>query len=95
MFDDIYFDDIYKVIFEIYVEDKLANRQSMQAPADFIIINFVQTAEQIQNDPRPIMLKLSRPVVIWDNFENKEKVLNNTIELSNRAMDAWRSSKQN
>lgn len=89
MFGNI-FGDLYEVTFEVYVEDKLTNRQSMQAPKEMIMINFVQTAKQIQNDQRPIMLKLSRPEVIWDNFENKEKVLNCTIELSNRAMDAWR-----
>lgn len=94
MFGNI-FGDLYEVTFEVYVEDKLTNRQSMQAPKDIIMLNFIQNAKQIQNNPKPIMLKLSRPEVIWDNFENKEKTLFNTIELNNRAIDAWRSNKQN
>ena len=94
MFGNI-FGDIYDVNFEVYVKDKLTNRQSIQAPKEMIMINFVQNAKQIQNNPKPIMLKLSRQEVIWDNFENKEKVLNCTIELSNRAIDAWKSNKQN
>lgn len=94
MFGNI-FGDMYEVTFEVYVEDKLTNRQSMQAPKDIIMLNFIQNAQQIQNNPKPIMLKLSRQEVIWDEFENKEKVLNNTIELSNRVMDTWRNNKQN
>lgn len=92
MFGNI-FEDIYEVTFEVYVEDKLTNRQSMQAPKDIIMLNFIQNAQQIQNNPKPIILKLIRPEVIWDEFENKEKTLFNTIELSNRAMDTWRKSR--
>jgi hypothetical protein len=85
--------DIQEVIFEVYIEDKLTNRQQMQAPKDMIIANFVQTAKQIKNDQRPIKIKMVRPYVIWDSFEQKQKVLNNEIELSNNAMVAWQENK--
>lgn len=85
--------DIQEVIFEVYIEDKLTNRQQMQAPKDIIIANFLQTAKQIQNDQRPIKIKMIKPVVIWDEFENAQKVLNNEIELSNNAMTAWQENK--
>jgi hypothetical protein len=29
------------------------------------------------------------PNIIWDDFEQKQKVLNNEIELSNSAMVTW------
>lgn len=85
--------DIQEVVFEVYIEDKLTNKQQMQAPKDMIIANFLQTAKQIQNDQRPIKIKMIRPEVIWDSFEQKQKVLNNEIELSNNAMVAWQENK--
>ena len=80
---------MHEVIFEVYIEDKLTNRQQMQAPKEMLIANFLQTAKQIQNEQRPIKIKMIRPETIWDNFEQKQKVLNNEIELSNNAMVAW------
>ena len=84
---------MHEVIFEVYIEDKLTNRQQMQAPKEMLIANFLQTAKQIQNDKRPIKIKMIRPEVIWDNFEQKQKVLNNEIELSNNAMTSWEENK--
>lgn len=81
--------DIQEVIFEVYIENKLTNRQQMQAPKDMIIANFIQTAKQIKTDRRPIKIKMIRPEVIWDDFEQRQKVLNNEIELSNDAMVVW------
>ena len=87
MFGNVF--DIYEVIFEIYNEDKLVNKQEMQAPKEMLIINFLQTVDQISKDSRPLKIKMIRPEVIWDNFESKQKVLNNEIAFSNNAMVAW------
>lgn len=86
--------EMHEVIFEIYIEDKLVNKQQIQAPKEALIINFIQTAKQIQNDQRPIRIKMIRPEVIWDEFEKAQKVLNNEIELSNNAMTAWEESRK-
>lgn len=83
----------YEVIIEVHIEDKLTNRQQMQAPKEILIANFIQTARQIQSDRRPIKIKMIRPEVIWDKFEQKQKVLNNEIELSNNAMVTWEANK--
>lgn len=91
MFESMF--DIQEVVFEVWNEDKLINKQIMQAPKDMIIINFVQTAKQIKNDSRPIKLKMSRQEVIWDNFENKEKILDCFVSVSNHAMEAWETDK--
>lgn len=85
--------DIQEVIFEVYIEDKLTNRQQMQAPKDMLIANFLNTAKQIQRDKRPIKIKMIKQEVIWDEFEQKQKVLNNEIELSNNVMVAWEADK--
>lgn len=85
--------DMQEVIFEVYIEDKLTNRQQMQAPKEMLIANFVQTAKQIKTDNRPIKIKMIRPEVIWDEFEQKQRVLNNEIELSNDAMVFWEGAR--
>ena len=74
---------------EVYIEDKLTNRQQMQAPKEILMANFMQTAKQIRSDNRPIKIKMIRQEIIWDNFENKQRVLNNEVSASNDAMVAW------
>ncbi len=86
--------ETHEVTFEIYIEDKLTNKQTMQAPKEMLMANFLQTVKQIQNDKRPLKIRMSRPEIIWDNFENKQKVLNNEVIFSNNAMIAWEENKQ-
>ena len=56
-------------MFEIDIKDEGIQRQTMRAPKEFIIANFVQLAQQIQNDPRTIRIKMIRQETIWDPFE--------------------------
>lgn len=86
--------EMHNVIFEVYIEDNLTNRQRIQAPKEMLIANFIQTAQQIQNDQRPIKIKMIRQEEIWDNFEQKHRTVNYEIELSNNAMVAWQESKK-
>ncbi len=85
--------EAYAVTFEIYNKDKVIQRQTMQAPKEILMINFIQTMNQIIEDKRPLKIKMIRPDVIWDRFENKEKVLNNEISFSNLAMVSWEEGK--
>ena len=85
--------EMHEVIFEVYIEDKLTNRQQIQAPKEVLIANFIQTAKQIKVDKRPIKFKMIKPEIIWDSIEQKQKVLYNEIELSNNAMVAWEENK--
>ena len=85
--------EMHDAIFEIYIEDKLINRQQMKAPKQILIANFVETAKQMKNDQRPIKFKMIVPCVIWDEFDKRQKVLNNEAVLSNDAMVAWERSK--
>ena len=86
--------DIHEVTFEIYIDGKLTQRQALSAPKEFLIINFLQTAQQMQNDPRPITIKMIRPMTIWNEFEQKQMTLNNEIVLSNAAATAKESAKE-
>ena len=80
--------EAFNVTLELYIEDKVVNRQSMQAPKQILIMNFLQTAEQIGKDNRPMKLRMCRPEVVWTR-DNKEKILNNEVSFSNNAMMAW------
>lgn len=86
--------ETYDVVFEVYIEDKLTNRQQMQAPKEMLIANFLQTAKQIQADRRPIKIKMIRQEEIWDKFEQRRRTLNYEIELSNNTMVTWEESKR-
>lgn len=85
--------DMFEVTFEIYVEDKLVNRQIMKAPKEMLMINFIQTMEQLGQDQRPIRFKMHRPEVIWDRFEKKQKTINHEVVFLNNAMIAWEEDK--
>lgn len=86
--------ETHEVDFEVYIGDTLTQKQKMQAPKEMIMINFMQTAQQIGNDKRPIKIKMTRPEVIWDSFENKQITLTNEIEFSNNAMVAFEKDKE-
>lgn len=86
--------ETYDVIFEVYIENKLTNRQQMQAPKEMLIANFLQTAKQIQADRRPIKIKMIKQEEIWDKFEQRRRTLNYEIALSNNAMVTWEESKR-
>lgn len=86
--------EMYEVTFELYIKDKLVSKQTMQAPKKILIAEFLQTAQQIQNDSRPIKIKMTKPDIIWDNFEQKQKVLNNEVSISNNAMISWEENKE-
>ena len=59
-----------------------------------LMINFMQTAQQIGSNVRPIKIKMTRPEIIWDSFENEQKTLINEIEFSNNAMVAFEKDKE-
>ena len=86
--------EMYEVTFELYIKDKLVSKQTMQAPKEILIANFLQTAQQIQNDSRPIKIKMTKSDIIWDNFEQKQKVLSNEVSISNNAMISWEENKK-
>lgn len=84
--------ETYKGEFEIYLEDKLVQRQSAEAPKEMLIMTFMQTMQQIAQDKRAMQFKMKVPVIIYDNFEKKEKTLNNEILFKNNAMLAFEES---
>ena len=86
--------EIHEVTLEIYLEDKIVNRQTISAPKEMIMVSFVQTMNQIANDKRPMKIRMTRPEVIWDNFDKTQRVLTNEVSFSNNAMVSFEESKQ-
>ena len=87
------FGEQYEVDFEVYIEDKVVQKQKMQAPDIMLIRNFMQVANQIRADKRPMKVKMVRPDFIWDRFENVQKPFNYEIECCNEAMTIWLENK--
>lgn len=81
--------ETYAVTFEVYIEDKIVTKQTMQAPKEMLMANFIQTVEKIARDSRPMKIRMSRQDVIWDEFENKQKSIENEVVFGNNAMIAW------
>ena len=86
--------EMHEATFEIYVEDNLINKQAIQAPKEILMANFMQVVNQIGNDSRPMKIKMIKPTILWDRFEEKEKTLDTTAEFKNNAMIAWEDSKK-
>lgn len=89
---DMFDIETYEATFEVYLEDKIIKKQTIRAPAEFLMAQYAQTMQQIGNDKRPMKFKMIVPQVIWDEFEGRQKVLNNSSTFSNNAMVAWEES---
>lgn len=72
--------ELFDILFEVFLEDKAILRQFITAPREVHERHFMVLFEQVRNDPRPLRLKMSRDIVIWDEFEKRQKVLTNSIE---------------
>ena len=81
--------EMFDVTIEIFLEDKIIQRKRMQAPKEMLMINFVQTAQKIKPDKRPMKIRMSRQEAIWDSFEKKEKIIDLDVECMNEAMEIW------
>lgn len=76
MFINVMNEDIFDVTFSIYLDNQIIRQWRMQAPRPFIEIKFIQTVQQIASQSQPMK-------VIWDQFEQKHKVLPVTMEFQN------------
>ena len=85
--------ETFEVTFEVYIEDKVVNKQVIQAPKQMLMMNYLQTMEQIGKDQRPMRLRMYRPETILDNFEQKERTITHEVLFDNNAMLSWRENK--
>lgn len=85
--------ETFEVTFEVYIEDKVINKQIIQAPKQMLMIKYLQTMEQIGKDKRPMRLRMYRPETVWDRFEQKERVITHEVLFDNNAMLSWKENK--
>lgn len=90
MFQDVF--EMFKATFEVYLEDKLINRQVLQAPKEMLMVQFMQLYEQIAKEKRPMKVSMIVPQIIWDDFENKQKVIDAKVEFLNNALIAYQEN---
>ena len=82
----------YEVAYETYHQDQLVRREVFQAPKGLLIANFLRMFYTIQNDKRPLRIKMIRPVTFWDEFEQHMRTLHNEIVLDNKAMVTYKET---
>lgn len=85
--------EIHSVELEIYLEDRLIQKHTAEAPKEILMATFIQTMQQIAQDKRAMQFKMKMPVIIYDNFEGKQKTLNNEILFKNNAMIAFEENR--
>lgn len=73
----------FDVIFAVYLGEQPIRRWQMVAPQEFIIMKFLQTVQQIASQNQPMKVVVSRDEVIWDQFEQKQKIIPCTMEFQN------------
>lgn len=87
MFIDFGFGETYRVIIETYIGNQCIQRQSLNAPEQVLKIQFMGLMQQIAQENRPMCVKMIVYDVIWDEFEKKQKVLENYVEFKNKLME--------
>lgn len=87
MFFDFDFNETYPVIIETYLGTQCIQRQSLNAPEQFLKMQFIGLAQQIAQENRPMRVKMIVPDVIWDDIDKKQKLLENYVEFRNKLME--------
>lgn len=72
---------------ECIIEIKIGNqiqRQRIQGMVEMIQMQFVQMLQEVGHSDQPIRVKLIKEDIIWNQFEKKSKVLENSIQFANK-----------
>ena len=75
--------NIEQVIYEVWLGDELNHREQVQAPEDMLKMMFLNYVQQCAAHREPMHLRMSGQEVIWDEFEQRQKVLPKRIDYWN------------
>lgn len=75
--------DIYEVKLEVYHDSVLVQKQTLAAPKEIIMMQFLNLTKQIRNTNEKYKIKLIRSELIWIPWDNQRKILENCIEIQN------------
>ena len=71
------------VIYEVWLGDELIHRKQMRAPEDMLKMMFMDYVQRCAVCHEPMHLRMSGQEVIWDEFEQQQKVLPKRIDYWN------------
>ncbi len=71
-----------EVLFEQYVGNQLVNQQRLSAPPMMLQAQFIQACQQIVGQS-PMRIRMVRWEEIWNEFEQKMKPIEYSIEFQN------------
>lgn len=80
--------DFAEMTYEIYMGDQLVKREVAQLPMQMHKVQWLSLCQQLAQDQRPMKIRMYYDDEIWDEIEQKRKVLHNWLEFANKAMEA-------
>ena len=75
--------NIEQVIYEIWLGNELIHREQVRAPEDMLKMMFLNYVQQMAGRREPMHLRMSGQDIIWDEFEQKQKVIPKRIDYWN------------
>ena len=76
--------EVFECTFDIEVEDRIQH-QTVQAPRVALERQFLGLAQQAAKSNKPMRVKMSRQISIYDNFDKKWIVRENSVAFANNA----------
>lgn len=76
--------EVFECTFDIEVEDRIQH-QTVQAPRVALGQQFLGLAQQAAKSNKPMRVKMSRQIPIYDNFDKKWIVRENSVAFANNA----------
>lgn len=76
--------EVFECTFDIEVENRIQH-SVMQAPRAALEQQFLSLAQQATQSNKPVKIKMSRRIPIYDNFENRWIERENSLAIANNA----------
>lgn len=75
--------ETFDVTYTIYLGNQPIKRIMMSGPRQMLEAQFMSFVQEITAQNQPMKVVMSREEIIWDQFEQKQKVLPLTVEFQN------------
>lgn len=75
--------ETFEVTYTIYLGNQPIKRFIMSGPRPMLEAQFMAFVREIASQKQPMKVIMSREEVIWDQFEQKQKVLPLSVEFQN------------
>lgn len=74
---------VEEVVFELKLGNQVIEQKKIQAPRQMLEAIFMNYVQQMRNNSQPLYLCMSGKEIIWDDFEQKQKIIPKSIECWN------------